>query len=419
MTAGKRTGLVARARAALRRLLGRPHQDWAGPDVAAELARGAAPIARDDRHEVVWLGGEGDREAEALRRALAESGHRVFAVGVDARLRPGAVEVRESAPRLLEVRLRAGDDFEALERLRRGHSLGATVAVASGDPSWSGLAERFRAERGWPLIAAADATSPEALANAFPLVSIVIVTYGNRDVNALCLESLFARTEWPRHEVIVVDNGSSDGTPALLEGLARARPDLDVVALPENRGFPAACNLGLARAKGDVLVLLNNDTVLTRGWLTALVRHLTTEPRLGLVGPVTNAIANEAKVDVGYRDLGGLADWASDWTSAHDLETFPISMLAFFCVAMRRDVFEAVGPLDERFGLGLFEDGDYNRRVRALGLETRVARDAFVHHWQNTSFRRLGREAYLALYAENKRRFEEKWGKAPGPAARR
>jgi GT2 family glycosyltransferase len=85
-------------------------------------------------------------------------------------------------------------------------------------------------------------------------------------------------------------------------------------------------------------------------------------------------------------------------------------MLAFFCVAMRREVFEAVGPLDERFGLGLFEDGDYCRRVRAKGWELRCARDAFVHHWQNASFRRLGRSAYFALYEENRRRYETKWG---------
>ena len=77
---------------------------------------------------------------------------------------------------------------------------------------------------------------------------------------------------------------------------------------------------------------------------------------------------------------------------------------------MRREVFESVGPLDERFGIGMFEDGDYCRRVRAAGLEIRCARDAFVHHWQMASFRRMPREAYLALYERNRRLFEEKWG---------
>jgi O-antigen biosynthesis protein len=75
---------------------------------------------------------------------------------------------------------------------------------------------------------------------------------------------------------------------------------------------------------------------------------------------------------------------------------------------MRRDVFEAVGPLDERFGLGLFEDKDYNDRVRGKGWEIRCARDAFVHHWQMASFRRLGREDYFRLFEQNRKKYEEK-----------
>jgi GT2 family glycosyltransferase len=88
-------------------------------------------------------------------------------------------------------------------------------------------------------------------------------------------------------------------------------------------------------------------------------------------------------------------------------------MLAFFCVALRRAVLEEVGLLDERFGLGLFEDGDYNRRVREKGWDIRCARDSFVHHWQNASFRRLGKDSYFALYEENRRKYEAKWRDAP------
>jgi GT2 family glycosyltransferase len=241
----------------------------------------------------------------------------------------------------------------------------------------------------------------------------VIVTCNNRDVNRLCFESLFARTEWPNLEVLAIDNGSTDGTLELLDGFRRRHANLQVVALGQNAGFPAACNIGLARAAGDPVVLLNNDTVLTRGWLTALVRHLVEDRRLGMVGPVTNAIANEARVEVGYTDLRRLPAWAAEWIRAHDGETIPISMLAFFCVALRRAAYESIGPLDERFGLGLFEDGDYNRRARARGWKIRCARDSFVHHWQYASFRRLGKDAYFALYEDNRRKYAAKWREAP------
>ena len=60
----------------------------------------------------------------------------------------------------------------------------------------------------------------------------------------------------------------------------------------------------------------------------------------------------------------------------------------------------------------MFEDDDYNRRVRDAGWEIRCARDAFVHHWQKASFRLLGEEQYLALFEENRKKYEEKWGEA-------
>jgi len=384
--------MPSRARGLLRRLLRRPPGDWAGPDGAREAARAALPVERDDAFDVVVLADEfpaGDR----VIRSLSAAGHRVFrAAGTP------------------------GDSIEALDRVRREHRLGATILPRRGEPPLEGLDARL----GWASLTVAeseDAAVLEArMRAAFPLASIVIVTHDNLDLNRLCLESLVARTEWPCYEVIVVDNGSTDGTPEMLARFTSAHPRVRVRAWPENRGFPAAVNAGIAESAGDPVVLLNNDTVLTRGWLTGLRRHLAADPALGLVGPVTNAIANEARVDAGYADVRGLPAWAAAWSRAHDGETFDIPMLAFFCVAIRRRTLDEVGPLDERFGLGLFEDGDYNRRVRAAGWRVRCARDVFVHHWQNASFRRLGRDAYFALYEENRRKFEEKWGAALSPS---
>ena len=395
--------LAARLRTALARLLRRPPSDWMGPDRALLPASRAARFAREDRHEVVALPGT---PAGPLLR-LAAQGHRVFAVSPRASDAGRPYALSETSPGFFEVALPAAR-FEGLDALRRDRGLGATVCVVP-DPSWLPLAEELSAKLNWPIAREASGD----LAAAFPLLSIVVVTYGNRELNRLCLESLFARTEWPHREILVVDNGSTDGTRELLAETAGRHPDLRTILFDENRGFPAAANAGLARAAGRYLVLLNNDTVVTRGWATALARHLALNPRLGLIGPATNAIANEARVDAGYAGLDGLASWAAGRVRAHDGVTFPIPSLAFFCVAMRRDVHDAVGPLDERFGIGMFEDGDYCRRVRAQGLELACASDAFVHHWQMASFRRLGRDAYTRLFEENRRKFEEKWGAGP------
>ena len=415
------------ARHASKRLAGQPASDWVGPDLAHRAAANAPRLENENRHELVCFEGRrvaAEDGAPALARRMAEAGHRVFSISSRFRSTGPDYEIAEQLPNLFAVSLKVARDsaandldasqteslFTALDALRREQSLGATASL-SEDPFWLPLARRLRRERGWPLLT--GAADPDDVALAFPRLSVILVTFNNRDLNRLCLESLEARTEWPNLEILVVDNASTDGTRELLSAEARRNPRLRVIFHEENRGFAAACNAGLAAASGDYLVLVNNDTVMTRGALATLVRHLAEDPGLGLVGPVSNAIANEARVEVGYAGLADLPFWARDFVRAHDGETFEIPMLALFCVAMSRPVLEAVGPLDERFGIGLFEDDDYSRRVRAKGFRIRCARDAFVHHWQMASFRKMPREQYAALFEANKRKYEEKWGDAP------
>ncbi|MEK6302791.1 MAG: glycosyltransferase [Acidobacteriota bacterium] len=246
--------------------------------------------------------------------------------------------------------------------------------------------------------------------DAFSKASIVIVTFNNLALNRLCLESLYARTEWPNFEVIVVDNASSDGTPEYLNQAESTFPNLRVVLNDKNLGFARANNIGLKQASGDYLVLLNNDTVLTRGWLSALIRHLCADPEVGLIGPVTNEIGNEAKVKVGYEKLEDLPKWAARFVRENDGRAFSIPVLAMFCVAMRRTDFERVGLLDESFEVGMFEDDDYARRVQEKGHKTTCVLDSFVHHAGRASFKLLDEDQYVELFQRNRKIYEEKWG---------
>jgi GT2 family glycosyltransferase len=253
---------------------------------------------------------------------------------------------------------------------------------------------------------------------AAPEASVVVITRDNLPFLRLCLESLLAATEGA-YEVIVVDNGSSDATPEYLARLAARNPNVRAIANAANRGFAPACNQGAALSAGEVLVFLNDDTAVTHGWLGRLVSHLEA-PMVGMVGPTTNRIGNEAQIDAGYRTWGELVSFARDRAEQHAGEAFEIPTLTMFCLAMRRRLYEEVGPLDERFEIGLLEDDDYSRRVRDAGYRLLCADDAFVHHFGETSFGKLVASGeYGRVLDANRARFERKWGEPWRPYDRR
>lgn len=306
--------------------------------------------------------------------------------------------------------------FDGLVRVAGDHA-GFVAAVADalaapGDAGAVAARQAFAAGQTWAHRARALDEALDGIRE--PRVSVIVLTYNNLAFTDACLFSIEAYSDYPDLEVIVVDNASSDGSREWLQRWvdepSKAGHARRLILNDDNLGFAAGNNVGLAAATGEVLVMLNNDTYATPGWVRGLCNHLRRDPGLGLVGPVTNNIGNEAKLDIHYADMVEMIRLAGQHTRRHAGRRLEIPTVAFFCVAMPRSVYERVGGLDEAFGVGFFEDDDYCRRVAQAGWRVACADDVFIHHHLSASFDKLKAEAKQALFERNKAIFEAKWG---------
>lgn len=236
---------------------------------------------------------------------------------------------------------------------------------------------------------------------------IVIVTHNQLEYTRACVASVRRWTPEP-YRFVFVDNGSTDGTGDWLDTVDGAT----VIRNPTNAGFPAGANQGLRQAHdSEHVLLLNNDTLVTFGWLGEMLAVLRAAPRVGLVGPASNNVSGVQRVDAWYSDATGLRKFAETHHRAGTGVWEEVTRLVGFCLLVRRGLFPEVGELDELYTPGNFEDDDLCLRCRLRGYRCAFARGSFVHHFGSVSFGR-NRDGYAALMKRNGTAFAAKWTSA-------
>jgi GT2 family glycosyltransferase/2-polyprenyl-3-methyl-5-hydroxy-6-metoxy-1,4-benzoquinol methylase/glycosyltransferase involved in cell wall biosynthesis len=219
--------------------------------------------------------------------------------------------------------------------------------------------------------------------------SVVVPVCNAVEYTRACLDELALRGR--DLEVVVVDNGSSDGTRELLAG----RPHVRTIRNEENRGFAGAVNQGLAAATAPIVCVLNNDTLLTDGWLEPLIARLEDDPRTALAGPCTSYAKGRQQVDLAggerpLRDLDDMRELAARWCERERGRSEDVAFLSGFCFVARRADLLPLGGLASEYGRGTFEDDELCRRLRRAGRRLVIARDSFVWHFGNRTFQALG-----------------------------
>ncbi|MFM2355055.1 MAG: hypothetical protein RLZZ528_791 [Pseudomonadota bacterium] len=295
---------------------------------------------------------------------------------------------------------RAGEAEEFAAAIRK-------AAVTGGDPARIAALQAYARDNAW------DSRAATALAamTAEPRVSVVVLSYGDPELTLATLHSLLEDGGChPALEVIVVDNGSTQQALDRVAGYLARHRGVRLIAAGQNLGFAAGNNLGIRAAQGDYVLLLNNDTYVPPGAIRAMVGHLQRNRNIGVVGPLTNNIGNEARVDIDYADMTGMRAAARLLTAGYRGHWTEIPVAAYFCAMFRRADFDRFGLLDPAYGRGMFEDDDHCAVIRAQGMTCALAEDAFVHHHLSASFDRMALAARQELFARNRAIYEGRWG---------
>ena len=213
-----------------------------------------------------------------------------------------------------------------------------------------------------------------------PLASVIVVCFNSQSTLDRCLRHLFDQ-DHPNYEVIVVDDGSTDGTAAVAEAASSEAP-LKLVRAKRNRGCPAARNLGLLEAQGEIVAFIDADGFATPDWLSRLTANFAGDRRIGGVASTVFFEDNPLVLN----GAGGTVNrqgWAADLSMNEPYEDAQLADEALYAMgcgmAFRREALACVGRFDDRM-LNYYDDVDYGVRLWRAGYRLVVAGDAWIDH---------------------------------------
>lgn len=269
------------------------------------------------------------------------------------------------------------------------------------------LTRRIRAKKPTRFVTALRNTN--AKYNRTPQVSIVIPVHNQLDATLRCLESIFAFTHGIDYEVVVVDDASDRYVNRNLSRI----PHLNLVTLTTNVGYLLATTRGVQASRGEFIVLLNNDTEVKTGWLTALIETFA-DATVGAVGAkllLPSGYTQEAGAIV-WND-GNAGHFGRGFSATHPEVSYArnVDYCSAACLALRRSTWDEIGGFDERYRPAYYEDTDLCFAIQARGLTVRFQPAAEVVHLEGASHGQDVESGTKRYQEINRERFRAKWEK--------
>lgn len=221
---------------------------------------------------------------------------------------------------------------------------------------------------------------------------------------------------------MIVDNGSEEPIFQYVKRWKDRNEKMPVryLRFNENKGFARGCNGGALVSSGDYLVFLNNDTIVTPGWLKGLLKPIISDNSIGITGPVSNYVNGRQRIKdcpIAFKspaniDFGKLVAYASSISNKNSNTYMFTEVVMGLCLAIKKELFDGIGGFDEMFYPGNFEDADLSMRIHRMGLKPVICMDVFVYHFGNKTFGSKESD-YKDAYEKNLARFKDKWAISP------
>ena len=242
--------------------------------------------------------------------------------------------------------------------------------------------------------------------------SIIIPTFNNLNFSFQCIQSVLLYTK--NFELILVDNGSTDGSINYFSSLEKSHDNIHLIALPENLGYGPACNKGFEISTGDYIVFLNNDAIVTPDWADQLIsaiplceKEFDVSP-IAFVGPRTNNAGGNQAIETDPYSIDQLPEASILHHKEYIGKTQLAGFLSGFCLLCDRKALEKIGLFDERFKVGGFEDNDLILRAQLAGYKCCIDDSTFVHHFGQQTLKTF-KDTYDFTLRSNQLKFIEKY----------
>jgi GT2 family glycosyltransferase len=229
-------------------------------------------------------------------------------------------------------------------------------------------------------------------------VDIVVCVHNALRATMECLQSVAASRDEKSHRILIVDDGSEEETASWLSTFAKQNANVRLIRNEKALGYTKAANIGLRASDGDLVILLNSDTIVAKPWIEKLLDAVVSNPDAGITGPLSSAASHQSIPDSkstaqqtavndmppGY-DVEKMNRWCEANAPADFLPRVPL--VHGFCFAITREVISKIGYLDEEgFPHGYGEENDYCFRAANAGFSLAIATHTYVFHEKSQSY---------------------------------